>query len=266
MSTPSQIARHFIGHRHVIWAMAIRDLQARYAGSIGGFLWALAQPLALVTVYYFVFAVGFRAQGPQGTPFVPWFVAGLVPWLFFSETLQAITHSVIGNSHLVKKTLFPTETLPMVNLIAGLLPHAVFLLLLLGLLFGYGISLRPERLLVVYFLGCTCLLLIGLGWVLASLQVFFRDVGHGLSIILNIWFWVTPIVWHRELIPDTYWRLLSLNPVQYIVEGYRGVLISSDVHLPSIESTACFWGITLLLLLLGYYTFNRLKPEFPDVM
>jgi len=104
-STACDLARS----RQMIWVMAVRDMQARYVGSVGGFLWVVAQPLAMVAVYYFVFAVGFRAQGPTGTSYVVWFVGGLVPWMFFAETLGPITNSVVGNAHLVKKTLFPSE-------------------------------------------------------------------------------------------------------------------------------------------------------------
>jgi len=250
----------------MIWVMAVRDMQARYVGSVGGFLWVVAQPLAMVAVYYFVFAVGFRAQGPTGTSYVVWFVGGLVPWMFFAETLGPITNSVVGNAHLVKKTLFPSEFLPMVNLLSGLLPHAVFLALLLMLLVGYGVPLRIERGLVLYFLFCSLVLLVGLGWILASLQVFFPDVRHGVGIILNLWFWGTPIVWNREQIPRTYWRYIDLNPINYIVDGYRGLLVYTDIRWPTWEATAYFWGVASTLFFLGYYVFRRLKPEFPDVM
>jgi ABC-type polysaccharide/polyol phosphate export permease len=253
-------------HRSVIGALAMRDFQSRYAGTAGGALWAVLHPLAITTVFYFVFAVGFRAQGPSGTPFVLWFVCGLIPWFFFNDTLLAISRSVTGNSHLVKKTVFPTEVLPLVQLGSGLLPHLVFMLVLAGLMIASGVTLSVSRLLFVYFTFCACVLLLGLGWLLSALQVFFKDVAQGLTIILNLWFWMTPIVWPLDAVPAQYRHLLMLNPAYYIIDGYRGMLVFDRIGWPDVAASLCFWGITCVLLVVGAYVFHRLKPEFADVI
>ena len=104
-------------HRHMINIMARREFETRYVGTHGGALWAITHPLALVVIFWFVFSVGFKAQGPGNTPFVLYFVSGLVPWLMFNEVLGASTNGVTGNVHLVKKTIFPTEILPLVFVI-----------------------------------------------------------------------------------------------------------------------------------------------------
>lgn len=253
-------------HLSMIWALALRDLETRYAGTMGGILWAFVHPVAIVVIFYFVFAIGFRAQGPENAPFILWFVCGLVPWFFFNETLQAITKSITSNSHLVKKTVFPTEILPFVYLVSGVVPHAIFLFILAGLLIFYGISFRVEQLAVLYFFFCSCVLLLGLGWLLAALQVFYRDIGHGLAIILNMWFWITPIVWSPEIMPEQYRKLLAFNPLYYIIEGYRGLLSFDTTTWPGIGETIYFWLVGLVVFMIGSYTFRRLKPEFPDVM
>jgi ABC-type polysaccharide/polyol phosphate export permease len=261
-----QFLKKVVRYRSMIWALSLRDIKARYAGTVGGFFWALAHPIAIVFIYYFVFAVGFRAKGAEGVPFILWFFCGLVPWFFYGEGLQAVTNSVTSNAHLVKKTIFPTETLPLVSLISGLFTHGIFLAILGGLLVFYGVPFHAERLAVAYFLGCTCVLILGLGWLLAALQVFYRDIGHGLSITMNLWFWLTPIVWSKEMMPQQYRELLSLNPVYYIVEGYRGILIFGSVVWPSLGETIYFWVIAGSLLFAGSYMFRRLKPVFVDVM
>lgn len=250
----------------MIWALALRDWGTRYAGTIGGICWAFIHPIAIVVIFYFVFAVGFRAQSPANAPFILWFVCGLIPWLFFNETLQAITKSITSNPHLVKKTVFPTETLPFVHLVSGGGAHAIFLLIFTGLLVFYGIAFRVERLAVVYFFFCCCMLLLGLGWLLAALQVFYRDIGHGLAIILNMWFWITPIVWSPEIMPPNYHNLLFFNPLYYIIEGYRGLLIFDSTAWPSVGATLYFWLVSTVIFMVGNYTFRRLQPEFPDVM
>jgi ABC-type polysaccharide/polyol phosphate export permease len=250
----------------MIFALASRDLQSRYVGTLGGILWTFAHPLAVITIFYFVFAIGFRSQGPNGTPFLLWFVCGLVPWFFFNETLLAATDSITRHAHLIKKTVFPSEVLPMVNVIAGLVPHAVFMLIVMGLLAWFNVPFSAERLLVVYFLLCMCLLLVGLSWLLSAIQVFYRDVSHALAIVLNLCFWSTPIVWSSDMIPAEYRGLLFFNPINYIIEGYRGLLVFNEAVWPSAGHTAYFWCVVTVAFLVGAYVFGRLKPEFADVM
>jgi len=258
-----QVVRRY---RSMILSMALRDFQSRFAGTLGGVLWMFAQPLAIISIFYFVFAVGFRAQGPEGTSFILWFVCGLVPWLFFNETLLAITDSVTRHAYLVKKTIFPSEVLPFVHLMAGLIPHLIFMLIVVCLLGYLGVAFLVDRFLVVYFLLCTCMLLLGCGWMLSALQVFYRDISHALTIIMNLLFWSTPIVWPAENIPIAYRSLLFYNPVYYIVEGYRGLLLFDKVVWPSLWHTTYFWMVAGLLFVAGGYVFARLKPEFADVM
>ena len=253
-------------HRPMILALALRDLQSRFAGTLGGVLWTFAHPLAVISIFYFVFAVGFRSQGPNGIPFILWFVCGLVPWFFFNETLLAITDSVTRHAYLVKKTIFPSEVLPFVHLTSGLFPHMIFMLIVVCLLSYLGVPFLVDRFLVLYFLLCTCVLLLGLGWMLSACQVFYRDISHALSIVLNLLFWTTPIVWSPENIPLEYRSLLFYNPVYYIVEGYRGLLIFDMVVWPSLWHTAYFWTVAGLTFITGAYVFSRLKPEFADVM
>jgi ABC-type polysaccharide/polyol phosphate export permease len=253
-------------HREMILALSARDLQSRYAGTLGGIVWAFVNPIATVCIFYFVFAVGFRAHGPDHIPFVLWFVCGLTPWYFFNDTLQAITSSITANAYLVTKTVFPTEILPLVYIISGLFPHFVFLLLLGGMMGAFHLPFHADRLLVVYYLGCTITLLLGLGWLLSALQVFYRDIGQALTILLNMWFWLTPIVWVQNIVPPAYQGVLTLNPIYYIVEGYRGLMVYSTPVWPDRHQTMTFWLTTLLILLAGAFVFRRLKPEFADVI
>jgi ABC-type polysaccharide/polyol phosphate export permease len=266
MLSLAQLIRNIVRYRAMIGALALRDLQSRYAGTLGGTLWAFAHPLAIVVIFYFVFAVGFKAQGPSSTPFILWFVCGLVPWFFFNDTLLTIADSITRNAHLVKKTVFPTEILPLVHITSGLFPHAIFLVILAGMLAFFKMPFLPDRLLVVYFLICTCALLIGFGWMLSALQVFYRDISQALTIFLNLWFWVTPIVWSPEIMPAAYRGLLFYNPMYYVIEGYRGLLIFNSSVWPGAMETAYFWSVTLLAFFVGAYIFRRLKPEFADVM
>lgn len=261
-----QLLRNLYRHQTMILALAVRELQSRYVGTLGGILWTFVHPLAVIAVFYFVFAVVFKSQGPDRTPFMLWFVGGLVPWFFFTETLSAGTDSITRHAHLIKKTVFPSEILAVVNVTVGLVPHTVFLFIVAGLLAVFNVRFAADRLLVVYFLVCTCVLLIGLSWLLSAIQVFYRDVSHVLSIVLNLWFWATPIVWSSDKMPEEYRGLLFCNPMYYIIEGYRGLLIFNETVWPSAGHTAYFWGAVTVMFLAGAYVFGRLKPEFADVM
>jgi ABC-type polysaccharide/polyol phosphate export permease len=257
---------NIIDSREMLFALAYRDLQSRYVGTLGGALWAFTHPLSVVIIFYFVFAVGFRAQGPADTPFILWFVCGLVPWFYFAETLTNITTTISNNRHLVKKTIFPTEILPFVHLISGMFPHMIFITILFGMLAFFYIPFMFSRVFVLYFLICNCALLIGIGSTLSALQVFYRDISQGLTIGLNLWFWITPIVWSKEIMPIKYYFLIYYNPFYYIVEGYRGMLIFDSIRWPGLWPTVYFWAVTSTALVLGTYVFGRLKPEFADVL
>lgn len=261
-----QLFRKVIQHRSTILSLALRDLKSKYAGSVGGVLWTLAHPIAIVVIYYFVFTIGFRVQAPGDTPFILWFVCGLVAWFFFNETLLSITNSITSNTHLVKKTIFPTEILPFVHLTSGLFSHFIFLFILAGMLYFFEIQFLASRIAVTYFILCNLVLVLSLGLILSALQVFYRDISHGLTITLNLLFWVTPIVWSPKIMPGEYQSLILYNPVNYIVQGYRGVLIYETTSWPSTSTTLYFWLVTSLILFAGSYMFCRLKPEFPDVI
>jgi lipopolysaccharide transport system permease protein/teichoic acid transport system permease protein len=250
----------------MIYAMALRDFESRYAGTLGGAIWALIQPLATIAIFYFVFAIGFRVQSPGDTPFILWFVCGLMPWFMFSDTLNMIASSVTENAHLVKKTVFPTEVLALVKILSAVLPHLVFLLIVIVMLFFFDVPFRIERFVLPYYFACIVALLLGIGWLVSALQVFYRDIGQALAIFLNVWFWATPIVWPEQIIPESFRWILTYNPMYYIVTGYRDALVYPHVIWPGVAQTSYFWCFAAACILAGSFVFNRLKPEFADVV
>ncbi len=252
-------------YRGVIWAMAKHDVASRYVGTIGGAFWAVLHPALTVAIYWFVFAVGFKAQGPAGMPFILYFVSGLVPWLFFSEVLLSSTNAVTANSSLIKKTVFPSEVLPLVHFVSSSFSHFVLLVILCILAWSYGYGLKFTVIQVIYFYGALGCFLLGLSWLLGSLQVFHRDLSQAMSTVLSLWFWLTPVVWSAEMIPSQFKIILEFNPIYYVVEGYRSIITGVPLWLHWREAL-CFWLVTGPVLLLGAYVFKRLKPEFAEVL
>jgi lipopolysaccharide transport system permease protein/teichoic acid transport system permease protein len=167
---------------------------------------------------------------------------------------------------LITKTVFPTEILPLVYLLASLITHVIMLIILFIVLLINNISLSIYNFQFLYYLFALLVFSLGLGWFFSALNVFYKDVGQILGVVLNVWFWFTPIVWPQEIIPLKYQCILKLNPIYYIVDGYKSSFIyhSSIWHNP--RGVIYFWIVCVMVFIIGALTFRKLKPEFPEVL
>lgn len=252
--------------RHVIRYLAKREFMTRYAGTTGGLLWVIIQPLATVLIFWFVFSVGFRLRGPSETPFLQFFISGLAPWLLFSEVVTFGTNGVRTNLHLIKKTVFPSEVLPFVYIGAAGIAHLALLGIVLVVLLGNGSTPGLHILELPIYFAALCFMLVGLCWILSALNVFHRDIGQAMTIVLNLWFWLTPVVWSPQMLPVKYHWLIALNPMAYIVEGYRGSLLYGEGVISRLPETAWFVFIVTVVFVIGAVVFKRLKMEFADAI
>ena len=252
-------------YRSLIMAMAVREMQSRYVGTIVGVFWTVAHPLATITIYWLVFSVGLKVQPSGDVPFVVFLVCGIVPWLTFNETLMASVNAVTGAPHLVKKVSFPTSILPVVHLLVSMVSHSVMLVILLAMLVLNEIPFSWAFVQAFYYLGALYMLCLGIGWLVASVNVFSRDVAHALSVILGFWFWLTPIVWPPSMLGE-HAGWMMLNPLYYIVQGYRDSFLGgAPVWEMGVEHLA-YWGICLALFIAGGRVFQKLQPEFAEVL
>lgn len=252
--------------RGMIRAMAVRDIQSRYMGTFGGFVWFIIQPLSIALVYWFVFSKGFKVQPAGGIPFIVVFLAGLIPWSMFSEALNASTASINANVHLVTKAIFPTEILPVVSLVSSLFTHVLMMLIFIIIMLINKISFSFYNLQCLYYLFALSVFTLGLGWLLSAVNVFCKDVGQALGVVLNLWFWVTPIVWLQTILPPHYQFLLKFNPMYYIVDGYRSSLIYYSPIWHNPRQGLYFWIVCAFVFIGGALTFRKLKPEFAEVL
>ncbi|WFB58118.1 ABC transporter permease [Paenibacillus sp. BR1-192] len=254
-------------HLKIIMELAKNDFKTKYAGSYLGIIWAFIQPLMTICVYWFVFEIGFRSGNrPDGTPFILWLTCGMVPWFFFSESLITASNSFIEYSYLVKKVAFRIGFLPIVKIISSFFIHLFFLLFLIVILFYFGYHPELIYLQVIYYLACMMFLLLGISLIMSSLIVFMKDIGQVLGIIIQIGFWLIPIVWSPEIISDKFIKIFKLNPVYYLVEGYRDTFINHVWFWHRYNQTAYFWVISIVIFLIGSYLFKKLKPHFADVL
>lgn len=255
-----------VSHRNVIWALAVRSFQNRFIGASAGAVWTVVNPLATVLVYWLVFSLGFKAQGPNGIPFAIYFMTAFLPWSFVTEALSTSVGAVVANRHLVKKMVFPTEILPMVEILASTFAHLILLGFTIVLLFVHGVVPGWWSLQIVYAYVCAVVLVLGLGWLFAAVNVFHRDVSQSLATILNFWFWLTPIVWSMDMLPERWRPLLNFNPAFHVVESYRAALLYNRPVWVDMNQLLAFWVLALGLAYCGAYVFRRLKPEFADML
>jgi len=253
--------------RRIILELTKQDFRARYLGSFLGIIWAFIQPTVTILVLWFVFQVGFKSSPVDDFPFILWLICGMVPWFFFSESLSGGTNSVIDNSYLVKKVVFRVSILPIIKILSALIVHGFFILFIIFMFLLYGYPPTIYVIQVLYYLFASIVLVLGLSWITSSVVVFLKDLGQVVNIILQFGFWLTPIFWSAQAMPLFYLRLIKLNPMYYIVDGYRNTFIyhkwfwESSTYL-----TYYFWGFTIFVFVLGAITFKRLRPHFADIL
>ena len=254
-------------NRYLIRSYAVSDLRKRYTGSMMGLLWSFIHPLMLIFTYYFIFSYVFsrKVTADYGTnSYALWLMCGIVPWMYFSETIRRSAQAVLDNRTLITKTLFPSEILPITLIASSIVNHAVGLLIILVVDVAVMGRLTPFILFLPVYFFLMSVLILGIGWILSSLNVFVRDVGQAVTIVVNLWFYYTPIFYPVGIVPDKYRFIMELNPVYHIVEGYRDSLITAKYPEPShLLYLAAFSGLAFAV---GGLMFKRLKPAFADVL
>ena len=251
----------------LIWHLARNDFKTKYAGSYLGIIWAFVQPVVTILVYWFVFSV-LRAHAVREVPFVLWLMAGLVPWFYFQEALNSGSNALIEYSYLVKKVVFQIEILPVVKLCSALFVHLFFVCVVIILYTVSGHFPGITVLQVFYYSGSLFVLVYALTSLTSAVVVFFRDLTQIIAIFLQVGVWMTPIMWNFDDLHFgrflTY--LFKLNPMYYIVSGYRDSLIDRRWFWERPVLSLYFWGFTILVLLLGQRAFGRLRVHFADVL
>jgi ABC-type polysaccharide/polyol phosphate export permease len=252
--------------KHMIFSMAKREVATQYVGSLLGFIWTFINPLVLIFVFWVVFSVGFKVQPTNNVPFVVWLTAGMAAWFAFAEIVNGSAGSVVSNAHLIKKTLFQSQILPVIKIASCLIKHSVFLLVLIGLIIFQKMPFSLYYLQFIYYLFALCVFALGFGWAVSALNVFIRDVGQIVAVIIQVGFWATPIFWDIHIMPPKIQMVFKLNPMFYIVQGYRESFIYFYPFWRHSYQTAYFWVVAIIVLVMGAMIFKKLKPQFADVL
>ena len=266
-SLPADLYRN----RRLVLKLAKNDFKTRYAGSYFGTVWAFVQPIVTILVYWFVFSVGFRSgTGNLGVPFVLYLVAGIVPWFFFSDGWMGGTNALLEYNYLVKKVVFNISVLPVVKVISALFVHGFFVMFTIILYMFYGKWPDLYYLQILYYSLCVFLLVLGLCYATCAVVIFFRDLTQMINIGLQVGVWLTPIMWIVENSPlqghPMIMKILKLNPMYYIVSGYRDTFLMKNWFWEHAGWTVYFWVFTILCFLFGSWVFKRLRIHFADVL
>jgi lipopolysaccharide transport system permease protein len=248
-----------------------RDLEARYKGSVLGNLWPLVNQLSQLLIYTYVFSIVLKVKLPlkslpeNNFTFGLWLFAGLVPWIAFSGGLIQSASSVVVQPNLVKKVVFPLALLPLVPILSAFIESSFGLMALIFFVAVTSHTLYTTLALLPLIWLPQLLLTAGLGYLAAGLTVFLRDVPQSLGVILNIWMYLTPIIYPATSIPQE-WRswVFWLNPMTAIVEVYRDLVLGGEVK---------HWGewgvayvISAIVFCCGFWMYKRLRPAFADVL
>jgi len=255
-----------VSSRSVLLSLAKNDLKSRFSGSNFGILWALISPLLTILVYWFVFQIGFRNSAVQDIPFIIWFIPGIIPWFFFSDSLNIVTNSFVEYSYLVKKVVFKIEMLPLIKLASVSFINMFFVLIYLVFYFSYGNEFAWINFQAIYYLFALHCMLFGLTLLTSTVVVFFKDLSQILAIVLQFGFWLTPIVWDTSNAPGFLGKFFELNPLVYIIEGFRDSFLYNHWFYEKPMLTLYFWALTLFIILAGLLANKKLKPHFSDVL
>ena len=238
MKSVLQLISEIAASRKLIWELAKSDFKKRFAGSYFGVVWMFVQPVVTVLIYFMIFQLGFKSVPPiPGVPYVLWLVPGIVPWFYFNEALNAGTSCLQEYHYLVKKVVFNVEVLTWIQ--------------------------------IPYYSFALSVLILGLTFITASINVFFKDMAQIVSICLQFGMWLTPIMWDPVMFPNRpalLEQILKFNPVFYVVTGFRDSMLAGNWFWQRPTLTIYYWAVTILVLVLGLRVFRKLRPHFSDVL
>ena len=266
LASPFRLLHTIVEHRALLRQMVARDVTARFVGTSLGAVWSLIQPFILLCLYTFVFGVIYRVRFQvEGVGFVPFLFCGLWPWLAFQDACLRSVTVIVENAQLMKRVQFPSELLVVSAIVSSFLSHAVgFGLMLLGVgIWQGGLSPVALGLLVVPF-SLQLLLAVALGLLLSPANVFLRDVSQLAGALFTVWFFLSPVLYSIQMVPEALQSLLALNPLTPILHLYRALILTP-------EQVAWSWVLyplilSLVLLGLAQRVFAGCKGYFADYL
>jgi lipopolysaccharide transport system permease protein len=259
--------RNLIERRALVAQLVRRDFRTRYVGSAAGWLWGVVYPVVQLLIWIMVFKYWFKVtlQPGEVTTNYPLFLfCGILPWWLFQETVTRSASSLVEQSNLITRTVFPSEVLPVSIFLSSMIHHLIAVGLVIVTVGLWLKTVSPMIVLLPVYMFFVGLLAVGVGWVVSSLHVYLRDTGQAMGVIINLWFWITPIMISEQGIPEPFRVLVRWNPMSWLVNAYRYRLLSSQW--PDWRELAVIAAYSISVFVLGGLFFRHLKRGFADVL
>ncbi len=254
--------RELWAYRELLWVLTLRDVKVRYKQTVLGAAWAIIRPFTTMLIFSIVF--GHLARMPSdGYPYPVFVYAGLLPWTFFAAAIGASGQSLVGSAHLVSKVYFPRLIIPLSSVGAGLVDLLISTAILLLMMLWYGVGWSLNLLAAPLLLAGVVFVALGVGTLLSALTVAYRDFTHVTPFLVQIWMYVTPVIFPVTLVPERWRWLLYLNPMTGLVEGFRSAFLGKPFD-PSGLGISLAIGIALFVAGVAY--FEKVERRFADII
>jgi lipopolysaccharide transport system permease protein len=254
--------RELWAYRELLYFLTLRDVKVRYKQTALGAAWAIIQPLFMMLVFSLFF--GRLAKLPSdGIPYPVFTFCALLPWQLFAHALTESSNSLVANERLITKVYFPRLVVPLSAVLGGLVDFAVAFVILLVMMFYYGIVPTWAIVTLPAFILLAIMTALGVGLWLSALNVKYRDVRYTINFMIQFWLFATPVAYSSSIVPERWRALYGLNPMAGVVDGFRWALLGKQ---PPGAMLAVSCGVVIAILIGGLYYFRRMEQEFADVV
>ncbi len=254
-------------NRNRLFRLANYELRAQNNGTMFGVLWNLFNPALQIFVYWFVFSVGLSTSAPRGGyPYIIWMIVGIIPWFYISNTLTSVVTSIYSYSGILKRMYIPLSIVPVKSVLAALIGHFWAMIVVIAVIYASGFSVSGYWWQTFYFTFCSLIFLIGYGLFSSAITVLFKDFQKIMSSVIRLLFYITPVVWVQENLPEKFQFILKLNPFAYIIDGYRDSLLYGRNLMWHWKQGVFFWIITLALFIIGCNIHMKFRKKFIDLI
>ncbi|MBM7652571.1 ABC transporter permease [Neobacillus cucumis] len=263
----TQVIKEQLFNFNLIFRLAFYEVKGQYLMHYLGVFWQFLNPLVQIFVYWFIFGMGIRGGHPvNGIPYFVWLISGLIPWFFINPSITQGSNSVYSKLNLVSKMKFPVSILPSVTIIGNSFQFLVMLLLLIIIVLLNGIHPNIFFIQLVYYMFCLYVFLFSFTLFFSTFSTIVRDFQALLQTTMKMLFFMTPIVWSTDKLPGIYQNLLMLNPIYYLVDGFRKSLLFNTWFYEDWAYTLYFWALTLVILFIGAALHLKFRKNFFDYL
>ena len=253
------IFKKIYNYRELLKTNVKKEIRGRYKNTFLGILWSFLNPLLQLLVYSVIFGA-LLAGGDETYPI--YICVALIPWTYFTTAISQASFTVIGNADIIKKVYFPREILPISVVTSGAVNFVISTIIILAFVIFSGVGLSWYIVLYPFILLIQYILLLGIGFIVSSVTVYFRDLEHIIGVVLMAAFYATPIVYNIQQLPHTLQVLVNLNPMTHLINAYRDIFYYHQM--PNMEILFMLLGISIVLTVIGYFIFKKLQKGFAE--